>query len=149
MAKVFPPIGMSTNIWGPILWNAMHIVSLGYSETPNDEEKQSAIHFYNSLKSMIPCPICRHHYSLILKDDPVEKAVESRTTLVLWLFNIHNKVNEQLGKPVLSWEKYIEAIYNLSNPSPTTIEFDYTWIIAALAVTGLVGGGYAYYRSLK
>jgi hypothetical protein len=49
----------------------------------------------------------------------------------------------------LSWEKYIEAIYNLSNPSTTTIEFDYTWIIAALAVTGLVGGGYAYYKSLK
>jgi len=95
--KSFPPIGMGPETWGPIFWTTMHIVTLGYSATPTSEEKAGAAAFFNSLQTMIPCPICREHYVGFLRESPVESAVESRDALVAWAFVLHNKVNRRLG----------------------------------------------------
>lgn len=143
--KVFPPIGMSPDIWGPIFWNTMHIVTLGYAEKPTQDEQKAAKEFFNALKFLIPCPICRHHYTEILKTDPVESAVVSRTKLVQWAFNIHNKVNKEIGNPEITWEQFIEAIFTLSNPK----QHDFLWMYALIAGVGIGIGAYAFYKTLK
>ena len=110
----FPPIGMSPTIWGPYFWNAMHIATLGYPDIPNEADKAAAASFFESLTRLIPCPICRNHYSEFLKSNPPQ--VESRTTLVYWLFTIHNKVNQRLGKSEISFSQFITHMRNLNPP---------------------------------
>jgi hypothetical protein len=149
----FPALGMSPAVWGPIFWTTMHIVSLGYSATPTEEERSAAIAFYNSLSSTIPCPICKTHYRAFLAQSPVESAVSNRHDLIHWVFELHNNVNEQLGKPRITFDAYIAYMQALaasprttfpsvSTPSLTTLA------LVALAVAGVAGGAY-YYANKK
>lgn len=108
----FPPIGMGPNVWGPIFWNTMHIASLGYSMNPTNEEKEAASAFFSSLQFMIPCPICKEHYSYFLKNMPV--VTTDRDTLINWVFDLHNKVNVQLGKSPVTFDQYIKNMQKLS-----------------------------------
>ena len=149
----FPPIGMSPNVWGPFLWTTMHIVSLGYPATPSQEEKDNAVRFYESLKTMIPCPICQEHYKQILEELPIAAAVKSRDTLINWVFAVHNKVNVQLGKPEKSFDQYVADMRALSSMSHTTIgpssvfQSSGSNTVAFFTLLAVVGiGGYAVYR---
>jgi len=147
----FPPIGMGPAVWGPYLWTTMHIVSLGYPAEPSLEEQDNAVRFYESLKTMIPCPICREHYSQNLKELPLGPAVKSRDTLINWVFTIHNKINVQLGKPEHSFEQFIADMRSLSSMSHTTIgaqsQSSGSNTAAFFALVAIVGiGGYAIYR---
>lgn len=121
MPEPFPPIGMSPSVWGPILWSTMHIVTLGYSEMPSDQEKKAAVEFFDSLVYMIPCPICKEHYKMILEKYPVENAVGNRTELANWVFMIHNKVNEQLSKPQITMQQFINNLTVLSSKTSIAI----------------------------
>ncbi len=153
MAQKFPPIGMSPAVWGPIFWTTMHIVSLGYSTNPTEEEKHAAAAFYNSLAHTIPCPICRSHYKMFLKQMPVENAVGSRDDLIHWVYTIHNKVNVQLGKPELSFEKYISTMQRLSEKEHVRITetaLPFTSAMMVLGLGAIVGvTGYYFYNKYK
>lgn len=147
MSKRFPNIGMGPAVWGPIVWTTMHIMSLGYSPMPTAEEKAAAIDFYTSLATIIPCPICRKHYKVHLQEMPIEPAVENRDTLIEWVFNVHNKVNEQLGKPTITFDEYIEKMTRLSQRDHFHIHSasTNTWTIPAAVVLGGVTGIVAYH----
>ena len=119
--KTFPPIGMGPETWGPIFWTTMHIVTLGYPASPSAEEKAGAAAFFNSLRTMIPCPICREHYGAFLAESPVEAATHSRDALVFWAFALHNKVNDRLGKRQISWEEFITHMRALSASGHTRL----------------------------
>ncbi len=143
-SQKFPPIGMSPDVWGPIFWQTMHIVSLGYSPEPSKRQQEDAIQFYRSLQSMIPCSICRAHYAEFLQEIPVEQAVGSRDDLITWVFQLHNKVNARLGKRQITFEEYIQSMRALSGGgrggvaglSPVTIAL--FAFLAAAAVGGAV-----------
>lgn len=153
-ANPFPPIGMSPSVWGPIVWSSMHIASLGYSNTPNDDEKRAAIEFYQALVYMIPCPICRQHYKRFLDTYPVKDAVGNRNDLIHWVFRIHNKVNVQLGKPEFSLEQYIHAMTELSKKQSLSIPSNESTYFTplVLGIGFLVGFGIAsayFYPKMK
>ena len=52
-----------------------------------------------SLKNVIPCMKCRTHYEQHISELPIRSFLETRDSLIDWLYKIHNKVNESLGKP--------------------------------------------------
>ena len=97
---------MDPTKWGPHLWFFMHTVSFNYPETANFKNKVEYNDFYNSLKNMIPCELCKTHYIQYLEVSPPD--LSGRTALVKWTIDLHNKVNKQLGKPVYSYKKAIE-----------------------------------------
>jgi hypothetical protein len=134
-SQQFPPIGMSPSVWGPIFWTTMHIVTLGYPDTPSKEEQQGVVQFFASLATVIPCPICRTHYAHFLAETPVETVATSRQELIIWLFNLHNKVNEKLGKRAITLNEFIENMRALSERSHITIPPP-----AISATTAIVGG---------
>jgi len=148
-------IGMPPAVWGPLFWNTMHVVSLGYTNNPSQDEQTAVIQFYKSLEFVIPCPICRAHYSKFLKEMPVENNVTNRDTLVKWLFDLHNKVNKQLNKSVITWEQYIAHIKNLSDMSALTLHDNSAanttnLVIAAIAGVFVgVAGMYTYNHYVK
>ena len=149
----FPPLGMSPAVWGPIFWATMHIVSLGYPAKPSEEDKEGAAAFYNSLATVIPCPICKTHYRTFLKKTPVESALGSRHELIHWVFDLHNEVNAQLGKPQISFQEYVSHMQSLAASQATKLPsdscFNTSTILPLLAIVSLAGAGYYYYTRIK
>lgn len=109
------PIRMPPQIWGPIFWSTLHIASLAYSDTPSDRQRMNMKNFYESLVDVIPCPICRRHYEENLKTISLDEALKTRMGLVRWVWEMHNKVNVQLGKREFTFEEFIESMQNLEN----------------------------------
>ena len=141
----FPPMGMSPDVWGPIFWHTMHIVSLGYNPQPSKQEQEDAIRFYTSLQTMLPCNICRTHYSEYLREMPVEHAVKSRDDLIYWVFQLHNKVNQNLGKRTYTFDEYILSMRKLAH-GDTGSSMSINSILLLLSALVLVGGAAYYYK---
>ena len=156
----FPRMGMSPDVWGPVFWATMHIATLGYPVNPTPKDQEAAIKFYESLVVMIPCPICREHYGTHLTEMPVKDVVNNRDALINWVFNIHNKVNVQLGKKEIAWEEYVKYMsklallerVNLVKPATTESSLQTSIAVNALVFLGgvaLGGAAYAWYTKAK
>jgi hypothetical protein len=89
-------------IWGPAAWKFFTTVAFGYPDTPTDDEKIAAFNFFESLRYLLPCGVCKEHYDENFATTPVN--VESRDTLSHWVVDFHNIVNKSLGKPIISYE---------------------------------------------
>jgi hypothetical protein len=113
----------------------MHIVSRGVSATPSSQEQEGMRSFYESLQVVIPCPICREHYKHALAAMPPR--LGTRADAIEWVYDIHNYINEQLGKPQYSWEAFIAHMQSLS---PSIIPTQSSYIPLALGVgVGIAG----------
>jgi hypothetical protein len=86
-------------VWGPFFWHTIHIVALGYPTEPSYSHKKSAKEFYESLRNLIPCPMCRDHYNKHLDKYPITTHLDRRSDLFKWTVLLHNEVNKSLGKP--------------------------------------------------
>jgi hypothetical protein len=91
-------------VWGPFFWHTIHITALGYPSSPTYAHKKAAKEFYESLKILIPCPICRDHYTEHLEKHPLTPYLDKREDLFRWTVLLHNEVNKMLGK-----KEYTEA----------------------------------------
>jgi hypothetical protein len=85
--------------WGPFFWHTMHITALGYPMEPSHAHKKAAKEFYESLKILIPCPICKEHYNAHLEKYPLTPHLDRRSDLFRWTILLHNEVNKILNKP--------------------------------------------------
>ncbi len=105
---------MNQNIWGPNLWFSLHTMTFTYPLKPKDTDKQNTKTFFHSLQYMIPCSVCRKNYVRHLQESPIDEHLESRKKLVFWLIDIHNMVNGETGKKILSHDVVIrkyEKVY--------------------------------------
>jgi hypothetical protein len=88
--------------WGPFFWHTIHITALGYPTDPSYAHKKAAKEFYESLKVLIPCPICRDHYTEHLEKLPITPHLDTRADLFKWTVILHNEVNKMLKKPTVT-----------------------------------------------
>lgn len=96
---------MNPNIWGPPLWNTLHMITFNFPEQPTDLERSQYRDFFFSLRYVLPCENCRQHYAkAVEKTYPIDSALQNRDTLTRWLVDLHNVVNKRLGKPIVSYE---------------------------------------------
>lgn len=85
-------------VWGPFFWHTIHITALGYPSEPSYAHKKAAKEFFESLKVLIPCPICKDHYVEHLEKYPIGPHLDRRSDLFRWTILLHNEVNKTLGK---------------------------------------------------
>jgi hypothetical protein len=85
----------------------MHIVALGYPSNPTYSDKKAAKDFFESLQFLIPCPICREHYSKFLQEQAISPFLDRRQDLFRWTVDLHNNVNQSLNKPRVSEQEAI------------------------------------------
>jgi predicted lactoylglutathione lyase len=120
----------------------MHIVALGYSKNPTYTDKKCAKEFYESLAFLLPCSICREHYKEYLQEKPISTFLDSRTDLIKWTVQIHNKVNKMLGKPEWTLEEvlsYYEKV-GARNRSPVWTKEDMKEVDYGSFVKGFLTG---------
>lgn len=85
-------MGVPPNIWGPNLWGTLHLLCLTGTITPN---------FVQEFTSAIPCSMCSGHFSQLVSENPLPET-QDPSVLFEWSVLLHNKVNEKLGKPIIS-----------------------------------------------
>ena len=105
---------MDKNIWGKHIWKSIHYIALGYPDIPTEEEKNNYYTFFISLKNVLPCLLCRNHYTDILINElPITNDVmKNKHNLLKWTIDLHNIVNNKIGKKILSYEDAINIILN-------------------------------------
>lgn len=94
--------GMMTKVWGPPGWFFLHIITFGYPDKITSENADRVKYYadlFNSIGHTLPCKYCRNSYNEYIKELPVENFLDSRESLIKWLYIIHNKVNDKLGVP--------------------------------------------------
>lgn len=94
--------------WGPFFWHTIHIAALGYPQDPSYSQKRAGKEFFESLKFMIPCAICREHYTTHLEKYPITPHLDRRSDLFRWTILLHNEVNKTLEKPVKTEAEVIQ-----------------------------------------
>jgi len=104
---------MNTISWGQPSWVYLHTVTFNY---PDDPEEYDTIHekpigstrqkykdFFTNVGETLPCKYCRDSYRIFIKENPIR--LDSRDEITLWLYEIHNKVNDKLGKKGIPFEE--------------------------------------------
>jgi FAD-linked sulfhydryl oxidase len=99
---------MNKNIWGKSTWILIHSIAINYPEYPLPCEKKNTINFFTLLGDMLPCRYCRQNYRENLKVFPIQ--ADYKMDLVWWTIDLHNRVNIETNKPILSREDALKKI---------------------------------------
>ena len=100
---------MKPNEWGPHIWYLIHAVAYYSSNEYFQNNNNIYFLFYDSLKKLIPCPICRSHFNKLMKKKDIYNC-KTIDNLIQWTINQHNKVNDRLKKNTLKRDK-VDNIY--------------------------------------
>lgn len=103
------PIEISRNIWGPMAWHLLHSFSINHKYKLKQNQNHDYYIFYKTFSYILPCLICSEHYQdyFFVHHKMIEKKI-TRTYLIKWVFELHNKVNKNLDKPTYTLKKCIE-----------------------------------------
>jgi len=92
--------------WGPVVWHALHYITLGYPDNPTSDKKEKYKQFFTLLSDVLPCSVCAKHFEENLVNMPLDdKALENKESLIKWLIDFHNIVNEKNNKPIIKYEE--------------------------------------------
>lgn len=113
---------LGPNKWGPRLWQALHMISIGYPNKPDEEQKKNYKLFFKNFHQVIPCTICSNNYKKHLEELPItDDIMENRQSLSKWVIDIHNIVNKELDKNTIEHDDALVLIYNNFNNSQQNI----------------------------
>ena len=104
---------MNPEVWGPPAWTFLHSITINYPHNPTQEEKTQYFNFFDNLKNVLPCCICKEHYKRYLEEYPLLDNIDSKDKLIRWLINIHNKINVMNGKKEWTFQEVIHHYDNL------------------------------------
>jgi hypothetical protein len=99
--------GMQPHIWGPPIWHTLHTISFNYPVKPTTADKKNYTAFVLSFEYVLPCIYCRINFKKNLKNANFNPAcMESRSTFSRFIYDLHNCVNDMLGKNIkISYEE--------------------------------------------
>lgn len=146
---------MEPKIWGKYFWTTIHLVALGYPDTPSHTDAENYKHFYMNFWKVLPCYSCSENYKKHLEELPIDQFLKDNTTLFKWTVELHNIVNKELGKRTVTLEEATERYRQVASGSNdgVFVSIDSNWdrIIRRgvnLVVLVLAGfGAYAVYKA--
>jgi hypothetical protein len=102
--------------------------------------------FVVSISNVLPCGKCCEHYQQRVRRDlqqgPSSQPLDSGRTLSIWMWKVHNEVNQENGKPIVPFSQ-IEREYAMPAEglcrATTTVASVHiaVWIVAAVLVVML------------
>jgi hypothetical protein len=93
---------MDPQAWGSCLWRTIHILAIGYPDKPSYENTIAYKNFFENLWKVLPCHSCSVNYKRHLKEVPLDDYLVSNSKLFEWTVTLHNLVNAELNKPLMS-----------------------------------------------
>lgn len=93
-------------ILGHASWTLLHTLTVNYPDDPTDQDKSDINQFFHLFGKFYPCKLCSKNFVKELAKFPPR--VESRQEISVWLCELHNSVNERLGKPIFDCSRVFE-----------------------------------------
>ncbi len=91
--------GFLTLVWGPMVWNFLHIVSFNYPVKPTQNDKDNYKNYLLSLGKVLPCKYCRDNFqNNLVKAGFSDSVFENRDCFSKFIYKLHNCVNKMLKK---------------------------------------------------
>ena len=116
------------------VWKLLHERSFKYLNNPSDVAQTKVFNFYNNDVKRIPCYVCRKHYTDFITKNNLKTACSSRSNLCKFLIDLHNDVNKDTKKPIMSYAdvfklygyEFNNKVYNypikhIDSPQPVSI----------------------------
>nr|CAG8573197.1 14261_t:CDS:2 [Entrophospora candida] len=91
---------------GRSTWTLLHTMAAYYPEVPSYSQQKSMNSFLTTFSEFYPCWYCAEHLRDEMKKYPPK--VESKWALGGWLCDMHNIVNDRLGKTLFDCSKIDE-----------------------------------------
>lgn len=88
--------------WGTQLWGLLHTITI-FDFEENVIHADRCLQMLRGIADIIPCPKCANEYREHLEALKTVNIYES-LSLFKWSVDLHNKVNQKLEKPVMSYE---------------------------------------------
>lgn len=107
---------LDPTVWGPHYWFVLHTIALCYPSHPNDTTKKKYYEFIQNLPLMMPSQKIGNNFITVLDKFPVTPYLDSRESFQKWVHFIHNKINEQLNIPQISFSESIDKYYHNYKP---------------------------------
>ena len=86
--------------WGSSGWLYLMAIALQYPDNPTQDDRENYKTFFLANQHVIPCGLCRKHYSDNLEIFTLtEEVLHSRRTLAQWINKMRNAVNKSNKKP--------------------------------------------------
>jgi hypothetical protein len=96
---------MKPEYWGPSIWYLIHSITYAIDDDEYfTKYKHSYFQFYESLRRIIPCPICRNHFINIMKNKDIYEC-KTKEDIINWGISKHNNVNKRLKKNNITREE--------------------------------------------
>lgn len=94
---------MDPNVWGPPLWDTLF--TLCFKCPPSTLADLQTL--FSLLEKVIPCQHCRRSYTMYRKQVRPSMTIKSEVpnSAAMWLWTIHDMVNQKLGKICISFDK--------------------------------------------
>ena len=118
---------LDPNIWGPHFWFFLHTIAFNYPHHPNDVNKKKYYDFIQNLSAFIPVESIATDFSNLLNEYPITPYLDSRDSLVRWMHFIHNKINEKLEKPKITFNDFFLRYYEEYKPKDIKMKEYYRW----------------------
>uniref|UniRef100_A0A0N5BAT8 Sulfhydryl oxidase n=1 Tax=Strongyloides papillosus TaxID=174720 RepID=A0A0N5BAT8_STREA len=95
---------------GRSTWNLLHTISVYYPNNPTEKNKTDVKNTIESLAQIYPCSHCAEDFRNDIKEHPIR--LENRNELANWMCEVHNRVNEKIGKEKFDCSKVFERWYD-------------------------------------
>nr|QSX72238.1 augmenter of liver regeneration [Halisarca dujardinii]QZX63211.1 mitochondrial FAD-linked sulfhydryl oxidase [Halisarca dujardinii] len=82
---------------GRATWAFLHTAAAYYPDKPSADQQHDMKQFISLMSKIYPCESCADHMQSRLKTHP--PGASEQKELALWMCQLHNEVNERLGKP--------------------------------------------------
>uniref|UniRef100_A0A0K0FU38 Sulfhydryl oxidase n=1 Tax=Strongyloides venezuelensis TaxID=75913 RepID=A0A0K0FU38_STRVS len=95
---------------GRSTWKLLHTISVYYPSNPTEKNKADVKNTIESLAQIYPCSHCAEDFRNDIKEHPIK--LENRNELANWMCEVHNRVNEKIGKEKFDCSRVFERWYD-------------------------------------
>ena len=146
----FSVMALEPKVWGPHYWFFIQTIALQYPTMPNEVTKKKYYDFIQNLPLFIPHREIGNKFSEYLDNYPVTPYLDSRESFIKWVNFIHNKININLKKPLISIEEGIKNYYEHYKPKELQnrdqLKKRHQIIFGCTATVGLLIAYYLYFK---
>jgi len=105
-------------VWGPHYWFFLHTIAYSYPNVPTSVTKRKYYDLIQNFPLFIPDSEISVHFEKMIDKYPVSPYLDNRDSFVRWVYFIHNKINNYLGKEEITLLESTDRYFAEYKPKP-------------------------------
>lgn len=117
------PIFIDPELWGNYYWYVIETIILSM-DNKEIYSKESIRLFFYSLQNILPCPTCREHFQSYFKKNNIDKYIDSKKKMFLWIYKLRKEIQIRNKKPYPTFDEYLKKINEIPIKYNNEIKLD-------------------------